>query len=302
MRSRALHASVVVLLLATLVGCGTARGTATIRERADNGRRTSDDVPLSRLAADPRFQDLPVMAAFSAAVYVDAPRTRRLSDLKRDGDAAQKVQLALLPEGWVERTDLPQAAIPTRRQTPDLTYRVWVNERHTPPVAVIAFRGTHIRADWFSNLRWVDSWIPSIEDHYEQTERITPELVRFIKSNYGEKTSIIATGHSLGGGLAQTAAYAACGDIATVYAFDSSPVTKHRAVNNCDGARSAQSFYRVFEQSEILSYARFVVRLALGLHEKDPHMMEIKVHLFDGIGVRAHSMQQLAEALNREVK
>ena len=64
------------------------------------------------------------------------------------------------------------------------------------------------------------------------------------------------------------------------------------------GGSSPRNFYRVFEQSEILSYARFVVRLALGLRGADPHMTEVKVHLFEGVGVRAHSMQDLASKLD----
>jgi hypothetical protein len=112
----------------------------------------------------------------------------------------------------------------------------------------------------------------------------------------------MTAGHSLGGGLAQTAAYVSCGAIQTVFAFDSSPVTKHRAGNPCPPKATPRNFYRVFEQSEILSYVRFLLRMALGLKKADPHMMEIKMHLFRGVFVRAHNMRELAVGLERALR
>ena len=275
-----------LLLGAILSSCGTTTYTATVRERDRNGRRISAPVEIAHLPQKyPELKVLRDAAAFSAAVYVDVPVTTPLADT------------ASLPASWREDTDLPRPFVPDRRQTPDLTYRLWVNTEAKPSIALLVFRGTHIPADWISNLRWIDFWWP-IEDHYEQTERVTPRIVETIRNRYGASTTIMTAGHSLGGGLAQTAAYAACGDITTVFAFDSSPVTKHRAANSCAGGSSPRNFYRVFEQSEILSYARFVVRLALGLRGEDPHMTEVKVHLFQGVGVRAHSMQDLASKLD----
>jgi hypothetical protein len=190
--------------------------------------------------------------------------------------------------------------LPGTRQTPDLTYRLFIRDESQPKLAFLVFRGTHIRADWISNLRWIDFWLP-LEDHYEQTARITEDVVRWIRKEYGPSIEILATGHSLGGGLAQTAAYASCGEIATVFAFDSSPVTKHRAINACAPSATPRAFYRVFEQSEILSYARFVVRQLLGLKPENPKMTEIKVHVFEGVAIAGHSMQNLAMNLNKEL-
>jgi hypothetical protein len=293
MTTRTMRGMIAALLLIALAGCGSMRGTATIRER--NARRVRRVVPISHLPAEQ--SDLKLLrdvAVMSAAVYIDAPRNAPLGDL-------QKAQLPPLND-WTEDVDVPRStAIPGQRQTPDLTYRLWLNDRVAPTVAVLVFRGTHIRADWYSNLRWFDSWVPGVEDHYEQTQRITPEIIRHIRSRYPGPLKIFAAGHSLGGGLAQTAAYTACGEITGVFAFDSSPVTKHRAANQCASEQAPKAFYRVFEQSEILSYARFLVRLVLGLRAADPHIEEIKVHLFNGVGVRAHSMQQLAVRLDQEL-
>jgi hypothetical protein len=293
-----MRGGVVLLLLTILAGCGSTRGTAIVRELDQSGHRTSRVVPVPELPADqperPELKLLRDAAVMSAAVYIDVPPQTPLS--AADFEKAQLPPLA----GWVEDTNLPRTPLPGQRQTPDLTYRLWVNAGTRPQVAMLVFRGTHIRADWYSNLRWFDSWIPGVEDHYEQTQRITPQIIQHIRSAHPGPVTIIAAGHSLGGGLAQTAAYAACGDIISVFAFDSSPVTKHRAANGCPGEHAPKVFFRVFEQSEILSYARFIVRLVLGLRPADPHIEEIKVHLFNGVGVRAHSMQQLAERLNAE--
>jgi hypothetical protein len=284
-----------VLLALWMTACGTIRSTAIVRQ----GGKANAHVEISRLPQDvnPELRYLPTAAAFSAAVYVDAPRTTRLADFHDAKTKRERDSLALLPAtGWIERTDLPRTDIPGKRQTRDLTYRLWVTETGSPRVAMLVFRGTHIPADWISNLRWIDFWLP-LEDHYEQTERITRELVDWIHAQYGGDTIIYAAGHSLGGGLAQTAAYAACGDIASVFAFDSSPVTRHRAANKCENR--PREFWRVFEQSEILSYARFAVRLALGLREANPQMTELKVHLFRGVAISGHSMLDLASNLNR---
>lgn len=303
MPARATRYISLLFLPLLLWGCSTIQGRATVRPHLDGQPRDFAIAELPRIEQLPKLKYLRNAAIMSAAVYVDAPLTTQLKDIKTNGTPEQRAQLALLPDDWTEDTDVPRPAqLPGHRTTPDLTYRLWMSpEGETPRVALLVFRGTHIKADWYSNLRWVDSWIPRVDDHYEQTERVTREIINYVRQKNGADTLILAAGHSLGGGLAQTAAYTACGEIRTVFAFDSSPVTKHRARNQCEG-RSPENFYRVFEQSEILSYARFIVRLALGLKKSDPRIVEIKVHLFEGVGVTAHSMQQLSEGLDRELK
>jgi len=266
---------------ALLCACGTTSGSMAI-VRGHDGSEHHEIAELPRLF--PELAQLREAALASAAVYQDIPVTEKLT--------------GVLPPQWEEDTDLPRTKVDGKRQTPDLTYRLWVNRQSSPPVALLAFRGTHIPADWISNLRWFGASI-GIEDHYEQTERVTADIINVIRERYGPQTKIVTTGHSLGGGLAQTAAYRSCGAVTTVFAFDSTPVTRHRTAKGCDGRPN--DFFRVFEQSEILSYARFIVRLALGLREKEPRITEIKVHLFNGIFVTAHSMQDLATKLVGEL-
>jgi hypothetical protein len=277
---------VFVLTAALLSSCSAVMHTATVRQHG----LKEPAVPIAELPG--KYPDLPYLrdaAAFSAAVYADVPLDQPLAAIDPSPAA-----------GWTERTDIPRPFLPDVRQTPALTYRLWVRTGEQPRVALLVFRGTHIPADWISNLRWVDFWLP-LEDHYEQTERITPVIVDWIRRQYGNDTVIFAAGHSLGGGLAQTAAYRSCGAIRTVFAFDSSPVTKHRARNSCGDGGAPKYFYRVFEKYEILSHARFAVRLALGLRAAEPQITEVKVHLFEGVAVRAHSMQKLAAKMAAEL-
>jgi hypothetical protein len=290
----------LLLLFVGLSGCGTTSDLALVRSR-DSGGKHSERLPFRSLPVQPDLLDQ--AAIFSALVYADVPLTTKLENAPPGLETPEQLDhvARMAAMGWSEVTDIPRPQVSGRRQTPDLTYRVWVHPAASPTVAILAFRGTHIRPDWYSNLRWIDSWIPRVEDHYEQTERVTPQIVASIRKTYPGIT-IVATGHSLGGGLAQTAAYTACGAIPTVIAFDSSPVTKHRAANACSSGASPSAFYRVFEQSEILSYARFLVRQIVDLKVSDPKIVEIKVHLFHGVGVRAHSMQELAAHLNQELQ
>jgi hypothetical protein len=277
---RSLLASILLLFS---VACATTTSDLALRRERLNGHRVRTEVPIPQLVQQDDLVFLRDAAVFSAAVY----------------DRGEPLPAT---PGWTPVQDVPKLPpISGRLETPHFTYRVWVNETTSPATAMIVFRGTAIPLDWYSNLRWITAAIPRVEDHYDQTVAVTQKIVDDIRARYGKDTVIISAGHSLGGGLAQTAAYSTCGAIRTVFAFDSSPVTKHRVMNRCDEGASAKTFYRVFEGSEALSYARFWIRLALGLRETDPKFVEIKVRLFDARGIRAHSMQKLAVAIDKAV-
>lgn len=278
---RAIPATLVLFLLAA---CATTTSNLAVRRERVNHQRQRSEIQIPQLASrDPGLTWMRDAAVLSAKAY----------------DRAEELPPA--PD-WTPVPNVPQLPpIAGRLETPNLTIRVWVNEKTTPKTAMIVFRGTAIPLDWYSNLRWITAAIPFVDDHYDQTIAITPKIIDHIRSLYGSDTVILAAGHSLGGGLAQTAAYTACGAIQTVYAFDSSPVTKHRVMHRCEEGKSARTFYRVFEGSEVLSYARFVIRMALGLREESPHFVEIKVRLFDARGIRAHNMQKLAMRIDQAV-
>ena len=106
--------------------------------------------------------------------------------------------------------------------------------------AVIAFRGTENYswseklADWSTNFSASLGLTPH---EYTIAEAVVPEVINALqKAN--SNVEVYATGHSLGGGLAQQAGYLDA-RIKAVYAFDTSPVTNWSNLQwrqNRDGA------------------------------------------------------------------
>ena len=90
--------------------------------------------------------------------------------------------------------------------------------------AVIAFRGSDAGdiGDWLSNSRWSAS--PPLFDQYDQVQQAIPGIIDRLYAGGCRPWCIIATGHSLGGGLPQHVAYADS-RIDDVDGFNLSPVT-----------------------------------------------------------------------------
>lgn len=91
--------------------------------------------------------------------------------------------------------------------------------------AVIAYRGTENREhefwyDWKTNLSGAFGIEPS---QYKIAAEKLPKIINALK-NENSDIEIYATGHSLGGGLAQQAGYLSS-DIKEVFTFNTSPVT-----------------------------------------------------------------------------
>ena len=81
--------------------------------------------------------------------------------------------------------------------------------------------------DFYSNFHWITRFIPNSKNQYDIVRIVTPKLIdklpRFLEL-VDDEIEYIATGHSLGGGLAQMAAYSDA-RVRIVYAFDSTAVT-----------------------------------------------------------------------------
>jgi hypothetical protein len=142
-----------------------------------------------------------------------------------------------------------------------LEYHAWL--RRDCSEAVVAFRGSDPRdiGDWISNLRWFV--LSPIFDQYDQVQKAIPRIIDRISAAGCRPRKIIATGHSLGGGLGQHAAYADK-RIGYVYAFDPSPVTAFFGVPfpQRSAATEDLGIDRIYEAGEILSLPRY---LASGL-------------------------------------
>lgn len=163
----------------------------------------------------------------------------------------------------------------TRRCVDGLEYHVW---RRGCSEAVIAFRGTDFNeiGDWLSNFRWFVS--RSLFDQYDQVQEAVPDIVDHIYRSGCRPSTIIATGHSLGGGLAQHAAYSD-DRIRYVYAFDPSPVTAFFAIPIPDRSAATKDLGidRIYQSGEILSLPRYLVS---GVFPSSPCQPRVRIVRF----------------------
>lgn len=171
-------------------------------------------------------------------------------------------------------------------------------------VAAVVYRGTSSLKDWYSNLYWVTKYNPFIRNLYAQARDQIKIIVENLKEEYGNDIKIISTGHSLGGGLAQQAAYTSDA-IKLVYAFDPSPATGFSSIPNPERDKNRKNIriYRIFEHGEFLAYARLLMKASYaikGAPNADPEVVEIRLNFEDkGTSVTQHGMYKLADKLRK---
>jgi len=184
-----------------------------------------------------------------------------------------------------------------------LGVQIWVR-RGTPCLeAVVAFRGTDRGSseDWTSNLHWLLRLLP-VYDQYDQVQDHAPEFVRAIESEpcyLKGVTQIVAVGHSLGGGLAQQAAYVDP-RIRHVYAFDPSVVTGSSDIhgwNLGNQTASGLKIERIYEHGEFLAYLRFLQRQLAPPSACNPQIRSIRFEALRGHATQQHRLSALTTAL-----
>ena len=172
-----------------------------------------------------------------------------------------------------KRVDEPVPASDQMRRS-HLRVEVWSSRKHHK--VIVAFGGTAASSfdDWKANLRWFFAPFNSHDQYDILTEVFLPvfakEYRRKIEEPGGEwlKTAkIVATGHSLGGGLAQRFAYSVHKNLGVprvdeVYAFAPSPVSGKRSVKDFRTQADGLTIYRIYNRGEILASVRSILQLA----------------------------------------
>jgi len=188
-----------------------------------------------------------------------------------------------------------------------LGVQVWARRGRICSEAVIAFRGTvgGNEGDWESNLHWLLRATP-IYDQYDQVRDHIGEFVAHVANDPCYRkgvTQITTIGHSLGGGLAQLAAYSDA-DIRRIYAFDPSIVTGYYSVDpphrdeNVKGLRGE----RVYEHGEVLAYLRYFLRQFVPPPSCNPRIVNVRFDVLHGSPIAQHSLSDFTTALLREAR
>jgi dienelactone hydrolase len=184
-----------------------------------------------------------------------------------------------------------------------LEYQVWRRRQGGQcREVVIAFRGTDKNdlGDWVSNFRWLNRLVPKF-DQYAQVQTHITDVVKNIRRDCpGSGTQFVSAGHSLGGGLAQQAAYAdEEGGIRYVYAFDPSPVTGYFDLSDLvlEHSTAGLGVDRAYEQGEILALPRAIVENIFPPAPCNPRVRTVRFNLFSGLPVSQHSIAELTKRM-----
>ncbi len=180
-----------------------------------------------------------------------------------------------------------------------LAVQVWIKRQPLCEEAVLSFRGTKGNVEnWLSNFHWLSRHL-GIIDQYDQVRYIANDLVDLVNSECGErKPRIAAVGHSLGGGLAQHAAYQNA-VIRRIYGFNPTIVTgsldfgRQKLKKGKDGL----VVERVYESGEILQFPRRVMGKINPISRCNPRTVNIRFNFEHGGASDQHRITNMARQL-----
>lgn len=189
-----------------------------------------------------------------------------------------------------------------------LYFDVWENRTVSPREVVFAFRGTQFSEinDWLSNLRWF-RWASNTKDDQYAVAR-TNSLIMLgdiMSDREAKKAKVTTTGHSLGGGLAETVLYRSVPWVDQAVVFDPSPVSGFLDLSH--GLRqqylslpfrdtfAGHRVVRAYAKGEILAYVRNAIQLFYRPHPLI-YSVEFKTGGATGL-INKHSMLELTKTI-----
>jgi hypothetical protein len=247
-------------------------------------------------------------ALLSLAAYGDIKRNKADKEAPRI-DAKEFLD----NEGWSIYSTFPGTCLQKKMDAVHLRVEVWTNRLKGS--VVVAFGGTVFSnwKDWKSNLHWFN---PFQRDEYSLiVSEFSPKFAEaFAKQRempdweFLQSASLYATGHSLGGGLAEEFAYSLPADcpgvprVTKVYAFDPSPVTGFLSVRRTTREENKKGLKidRIYERGEVLAILRSITSTIHKPPAVNPEVRQLRYNLFgnDRFGltnsITGHSIQDLA--------
>jgi len=291
---RSLRRIQLVALLALLQGCthleiedcgGKVLGVNEPRIRSSHFRMR---LAYPKAASD-RFAPYAAMSALAYAEDTDCGTAKP----KITPEDRAKLETALSARGWQEVKDVQW--VPACEDDVGLFFRVWKLES-APGHVVIAFRGTWGFKDWlYGNLHWLTRFLP-MEDQYSRARAAAKRVFDRFAEDPQKAAHFYATGHSLGGGLAQHLLYSYPDKMIQTIAFDPSSVTGFadqppaNQISACqcssDQLNGEPRIFRVYAAYEVLANLRIFHKTFL---PPERHIQEVRFP-HDA----THSMQALA--------